>query len=88
MLFKNEYFQSIAFHVEVHPNITHFTQCVTFGFYPTRYHELAHNLFRMTAIYIVPLLVIVISYSLIICEISRKTGRKPGELQLHNNILG
>ena len=57
MLFIYEYFQSIAFHVEVHPNITHFTQCVTFGFYPTRYHELAHNLFRMTAIYIVPLLV-------------------------------
>ena len=73
-----EFFQSFAFHVEVHPQFPDYTQCVTFGFYPSRYHELAHNLFTMTAIYVLPLIVIFVSYSLILVEISGKSRQTTG----------
>ena len=66
-------FQSVIFHVEYHPKYPWFAQCVTFHFFPTPTHELAYNLFNIIAIYGLPLLVIVISYSLIVCQISKKT---------------
>ncbi|KAI0226027.1 Gonadotropin-releasing hormone II receptor [Lamellibrachia satsuma] len=65
--------QSVIFHVEKHPVFEWFSQCVTFNFFPTRRHELAYNLFNIVAVYLAPLIVIVVSYSLILCEITRKT---------------
>ena len=65
--------QSIIFHVEYHPDFPWFAQCVTFHFFPTTTHELAYNLFNIVAIYGLPLLVIVISYSLIVCQIHKRT---------------
>ena len=75
------YFQSVIFHVERHPKYPQFSQCVTFHFFPSPAHELAYNLFNMIAVYGAPLLIIIVSYSLILIEISRKSregrGQKP-----------
>ncbi len=59
--------------MEVHPEIAWFEQCVTFNFFPSPSHELAYNLFNVTVMYIAPLIVIIVSYSLILCEITRKS---------------
>ena len=71
--------QSVIFHVERHPTYRWFTQCVTFNFFPTPMHELAYNLFNVIALYGLPLLIITASYSLILCEISKKTRQSKSE---------
>ena len=63
----------MIFHVEEHPAFPWFTQCVTFNFFPSDGHELAYNLFNLTAMYLAPLIVIIIAYSLILLEITRKS---------------
>nr|WNE31494.1 GnRHR1-A subtype [Haliotis discus hannai] len=73
--------QSVIFHVEKHPVYPWFTQCVTFNFFPTPIHELAYNLFHVIAVYGMPLLIITVSYSLILCEISKKSRQSKNELQ-------
>ncbi|XP_071100594.1 adipokinetic hormone/corazonin-related peptide receptor variant I-like isoform X2 [Haliotis cracherodii] len=73
--------QSVIFHVEKHPVYPWFTQCVTFNFFPTPIHELAYNLFHVIAVYGMPLLIITVSYSLILCEISKKSRQSKDELQ-------
>ncbi|KAI0232932.1 Gonadotropin-releasing hormone II receptor, partial [Lamellibrachia satsuma] len=64
--------QSVIFHVESHPRFKWYEQCVTFNFFPSPAHEMAYNLFNITAVYVVPLIVITVVYSLILCEITRK----------------
>ena len=71
--------QSVIFHVERHPTYRWFTQCVTFNFFPTPMHELAYNLFNVIALYGLPLVIITASYSLILCEISKKTRQSKSE---------
>ncbi|CAG2221400.1 adipokinetic hormone/corazonin-related peptide receptor variant I-like [Mytilus edulis] len=63
--------QSIIFHVERHPIFTWYTQCVTFGFFPTPRHELAYNLFNLITVYVTPLVIITTSYCLILHKISK-----------------
>ena len=63
----------MIFHVEEHPKFPWFTQCVTFNFFPNRAHEIAYNLFNLTVMYLAPLIVIIIAYSLILLEITRKS---------------
>ena len=65
--------------METHPTYKWFSQCVTFHFFPTAAHELAYNLFNMVAVYVAPLVVIIISYALILCEMSKKTREGKGE---------
>ncbi|XP_073977994.1 adipokinetic hormone/corazonin-related peptide receptor variant I-like isoform X2 [Rhodnius prolixus] len=65
--------QSVVFHVSQHPQHPDFWQCVTFGFFGSRTQEIAYNLFCVMAMYFVPLLVIVIAYTCILLEISKKT---------------
>ncbi|XP_076465191.1 adipokinetic hormone/corazonin-related peptide receptor variant I-like isoform X2 [Babylonia areolata] len=72
--------QSVIFHVERHPTHRWFTQCVTFNFFPTPLHELAYNLFNVIALYGLPLVIITASYSLILCEISKKTRQSKTEM--------
>ncbi|KAK2148862.1 hypothetical protein LSH36_479g02006 [Paralvinella palmiformis] len=80
--------QSVIFHVEHHPVYNWFTQCVTFNFYPTPAHELAYNLFNMAALYGVPLLIIIISYTLILWEISKKSreSREQTATEVRENL--
>ena len=73
------YFQSVIFHVEYHPKFPWFTQCVTFNFFPTPAHELAYNLFNLITVYGLPLLVIIISYTLILWEMTKKTKESKGQ---------
>ncbi|XP_064619083.1 adipokinetic hormone/corazonin-related peptide receptor variant I-like isoform X2 [Lineus longissimus] len=74
--------QSIIFHLVAHPVHKGYNQCATFGFYPTPAHELAYQLFNVIAIYVVPLLVIVISYTLILCEMSKRYRQGRDEMDL------
>ena len=73
------YFQSVIFHEEHHPVFTWFTQCVTFNFFPSPAHEMAYNLFNVVMLYLLPLLIIIVSYSLLLYRISVKSreGKRP-----------
>ncbi|XP_077288091.1 adipokinetic hormone/corazonin-related peptide receptor variant I-like [Arctopsyche grandis] len=65
--------QSLVFHVSSHPDAPDFEQCVSFGFFETPALEIAYNLFCVAAMYFVPLLVISVAYTCILCEISKKS---------------
>ncbi|XP_050295995.1 adipokinetic hormone/corazonin-related peptide receptor variant I [Anthonomus grandis grandis] len=69
--------QMFLFHVEHHPNITWYVQCVTYHSFPTYTHELAYNISGMIILYAFPLAVIIFSYASILLEIFRRT-RNPG----------
>ncbi|XP_071168003.1 adipokinetic hormone/corazonin-related peptide receptor variant I-like isoform X4 [Mytilus edulis] len=71
--------QSVIFHVDRHPKYTWFTQCVTFNFFPTTAHELAYNLFNLTTLYGLPLIIISVSYCSILYQISKKTRQSKEE---------
>ena len=57
--------------MERHPVFKWFTQCVTFNFFPTPLHEMAYNIFNFIMVYMLPLIVIVVTYTLILIQISR-----------------
>ena len=65
--------------MDYHPTQSWFKQCVTFNFFPSDVHELTYNLFNVTSVYVVPLLVITISYTLILIEMSKKYRQSKGE---------
>ncbi|XP_030765127.1 gonadotropin-releasing hormone receptor-like [Sitophilus oryzae] len=65
--------QIFLFHVEVHPKIDWYHQCVTYHSYPSYAHELAYNIFGMVMMYSFPLTVIIFSYASILLEIFRRT---------------
>ncbi|KAK2144621.1 hypothetical protein LSH36_742g00007 [Paralvinella palmiformis] len=79
--------QSVIFHVETHPRFQWFRQCVTFNFFPSPGHELAYNLFTLIAVYGLPLIVIIIAYSLILVEMTRKTQQSKEDSQQPINSL-
>lgn len=69
--------QSIVFQVQVHPDYPAFRQCVTFESFSNKETlESAYNLFCLIAMYFVPLLIISIAYSAIVCEISNRSNRR------------
>lgn len=69
--------QSIFFRVQEHPQFPGFQQCVTFdSFSNNQTLESAYNLFCLIAMYFLPLLIISISYSAIVCEISNRSNRQ------------
>ena len=68
----------MIFHIEYHPQYTWYAQCVTFNFFPSPAHELAYNLFNLFTIYGLPLAVIVVSYALILLEMTKKTKQSKG----------
>ncbi|XP_056645385.1 adipokinetic hormone/corazonin-related peptide receptor variant I-like isoform X2 [Diorhabda sublineata] len=65
--------QMLVFHVEVHPNVTWYQQCVTYNAFPTFAHELAYLIMGMMMMYALPLVVIIYSYASILLEIFRRT---------------
>lgn len=62
-----------------HPEYPYFEQCVTFGFFTSRSQEVAYNLFCVIVMYFIPLLVIVVAYTAIMCEISNKSKETKGK---------
>ena len=80
-------FQGVIFHVERHPDFAFFEQCVTFNFFPSQGHEMAYNLFTISAVYILPLTVIIVVYTLILCEITRKARQSQRESHCQFNSV-
>ncbi|KAF7270171.1 adipokinetic hormone/corazonin-related peptide receptor variant I-like [Rhynchophorus ferrugineus] len=65
--------QMFLFHVEHHPNITWYKQCVTYHSFPSYAHELAYSVSGMILMYAFPLAVIIFCYASILLEIFRRT---------------
>jgi gonadotropin-releasing hormone receptor len=78
----------VVFHVESHPNITWYLQCVTYNVFPTYAHELAYLLFSMIMMYALPLTVIIFSYAAILTEICRRTRNPYGADSITRSSLG
>ncbi|XP_072389103.1 adipokinetic hormone/corazonin-related peptide receptor variant I [Diabrotica undecimpunctata] len=70
--------QMLIFHVEVHPNVTWYYQCVTYNAFPSFAHELAYVILGMMMMYLLPLVVIIYSYASILLEIFRRTRNPIG----------
>ena len=56
-----------------HPVHTWYTQCVTFGSFPSEDWERIYIIFGMVMIYLLPLMVIVLTYSVILYTILDKS---------------
>ena len=56
-----------------HPVHTWYTQCVTFGSFPSEDWERIYIIFGMVMIYLLPLVVIVLTYSVILYTILDKS---------------
>nr|XP_031828630.1 gonadotropin-releasing hormone II receptor isoform X1 [Nomia melanderi]XP_031828631.1 gonadotropin-releasing hormone II receptor isoform X1 [Nomia melanderi]XP_031828632.1 gonadotropin-releasing hormone II receptor isoform X1 [Nomia melanderi] len=67
--------QMVVFHVETHPNISWYSQCVTFNTFPTYTHEITYSLFGMVMMYWLPLIVIIYTYTSILLEICRRSKK-------------
>ncbi|KAG7203148.1 hypothetical protein KM043_010268 [Ampulex compressa] len=79
--------QMLVFHVEAHPNITWYSQCITFNTFPTYTHELTYSLFGMVMMYWFPLIVIIYTYTNILMEICRRS-RESDEDKIRRSSLG
>nr|AAQ17230.1 adipokinetic hormone receptor [Periplaneta americana] len=71
--------QAVIFHVEPHPNVTWYEQCVSFNFFSTKMHEFTYRVLGMVMMYGLPLIVIVISYACILGEIIRRYQLSPDD---------
>uniref|UniRef100_A0A1B0D613 G-protein coupled receptors family 1 profile domain-containing protein n=2 Tax=Phlebotomus papatasi TaxID=29031 RepID=A0A1B0D613_PHLPP len=67
--------QSIIFHVATPPGFPEFHQCVSFGYFNTANMEAIYNFFCVLALYFVPLLIICVAYTMIVCEITNRSHR-------------
>ncbi|XP_014614729.1 PREDICTED: gonadotropin-releasing hormone II receptor-like isoform X1 [Polistes canadensis] len=65
--------QMMVFHLETHPNITWYSQCITFNAFPTYTHELTYSLFGMVMMYWFPLTIIIFTYTSILLEICKRS---------------
>ncbi|XP_018577124.1 gonadotropin-releasing hormone II receptor-like, partial [Anoplophora glabripennis] len=65
--------QSFIFRVMSHPNYPNYTQCVSFEFFTSPAQEVAYNLMCVMFMYFIPLFVIVVAYTAIMCEISKNS---------------
>ncbi|XP_064110501.1 vasopressin V1a receptor-like isoform X2 [Macrobrachium nipponense] len=66
--------QTVIFNVQLHPSIPDFYQCVTFGFFDSNNGgEMMYTVFCISFLYFIPLTIIIIAYTRIILEITRKS---------------
>ncbi|XP_031345961.1 gonadotropin-releasing hormone II receptor-like isoform X2 [Photinus pyralis] len=65
--------QAVVFHVEIHPNVTWYKQCITYHSFPTDEYELVYLIFGMVAMYAFPLIVFIYCYGAILLEIFRRS---------------
>ena len=66
--------QMVVFHVEVHPDFTWYEQCVTFHTFSSRTYEFLYFLMGMIFLYVLPLLVILVTYGGIIIHLHKKSS--------------
>lgn len=67
--------QAIIFHLETHPNITNYQQCVTYNFFQNQIHEIIYSFFGMILMYALPLIIIVFCYASIYIELYKKSKK-------------
>ncbi|XP_055847429.1 adipokinetic hormone/corazonin-related peptide receptor variant I isoform X1 [Episyrphus balteatus] len=67
--------QAIIFHLERHPKIVWYEQCVTFHFFKDEFHEMCYQILGMLVMYALPLVIILFCYTSIYVEIYRKSKR-------------
>lgn len=65
--------QSIIFHIESHPLYDWFQQCVVYNFFKSPAHQMAYLMFTFFAMYLLPLIVITVSYTIILYVVIKKT---------------
>nr|ARV86499.1 adipokinetic hormone receptor [Pyrrhocoris apterus] len=65
--------QMYIFHLETHPNITYYEQCVTINTFSSQLHEFTYSFFGMISMYILPLIIITYCYGSILSEICKKS---------------
>lgn len=80
--------QMLVFHVETHPNITWYEQCITYNVFPSYTHELTYTLFGMLVMYAFPLIVIIYCYGAILTEIFRRSRDTVGGDRIRRSSLG
>jgi gonadotropin-releasing hormone receptor len=66
--------QMIVFHVKSHPDYPWYEQCVMYGSFSSRLYEFLYFLMGMIFLYILPLLVIFVTYGGIIIHLHRKSS--------------
>lgn len=67
--------QAVIFHVETHPNVTTYQQCVTYNFFKNHYHETLYSMLGMLLMYALPLIIIVFCYASIYIELYKKSRK-------------
>ena len=82
--------QVYVFHVEVHPQFTWYTQCVTFNSFPSEAWQTAYMVFGIVMIYLVPLVIIIVTYAIILITLIKKSqsnqaGKKYCNLFLYSS---
>lgn len=65
--------QAIIFHVESHPNVTWYNQCVTYNFFSDEFHEILYSFLGMILMYALPLIIIIFCYASIYIELYKKS---------------
>ncbi|CAG9865443.1 unnamed protein product [Phyllotreta striolata] len=65
--------QSFVFSVQTHPDNSNFTQCVSYYFFSSPSQETAYNFLCVIFMYFLPLSVITVAYTAIMCELSRNS---------------
>ncbi|XP_041984357.1 gonadotropin-releasing hormone receptor-like [Aricia agestis] len=66
--------QSLIFHLEEHPDVRGYYQCVTYGSLPTERHEFAYFLLNMALMYLAPLLSTLYCSAAALLEIVRRAN--------------
>lgn len=80
--------QAIIFHVETHPNITHYKQCVTYNFFKNETQEVLYSFMGMILMYALPLIIIIYCYASIYIELYKKSRQcVTGEFERTNNMV-
>lgn len=67
--------QAVIFHLDTHPNITYYEQCVTYGFFKYEYQEIIYNFFGLLMMYALPLIIIIFCYASIYIELYKKSRK-------------
>ena len=66
--------QMVVFHVDSHPDYPWYEQCVTYGTFSSRLYEFLYFLMGMIFLYILPLVVILVTYGGIIIHLHKKSS--------------
>lgn len=79
--------QALIFHVETHPNVTDYEQCVTFHVFENEYHIVMYSMFGLVMMYVLPLIIIIFCYVSICAELYRRSRSTMMGKDMQPNML-